>query len=69
MSQKKYEITITENDQNWTAAIVRKVSSRKTMVTKSQDGFASEAEASSWADTELKALLKVLAERNQRRDK
>ncbi len=69
MSQKKYEITITENDQNWTAAIVRKVSSRKTMVTKSQDGFASETEASSWADTELKALLKVLAERNQRRDK
>lgn len=69
MSQKKYEITLTEKDQSWTAAIVRKVSARKTTITKSQDGFASEAGAASWADTELKALLKVLAERNQRRDK
>ncbi len=69
MSQKKYQITVAEEGGNWSAAIVRKVSSRKSTITKSQDGFASEAEASSWADTELKALLKVLAERNQRRDK
>lgn len=68
MSQKKYQITLAEDGGKWNAAIVRKVSSRKSTITKSQDGFATEAEAQTWADTELKALLKVLAERNQRRD-
>ncbi len=69
MSQKKYQITLAEEGESWSAAIVRKVSSRKSTVTKSQGGFGSEAEASSWADTELKALLRVLAERNKSRDK
>lgn len=68
MSQKKYQITLSQEDGSWSAAIVRKVSSRKSTITKSQAGFSSEAEAQAWADTELKALLKVLAERNQRRD-
>ncbi|MGH1373972.1 MAG: DUF3622 domain-containing protein [Cellvibrionaceae bacterium] len=69
MSQKKYQITLAEEDGSWSAAIVRKVSSRKSTITKSQDGFGNEAEASTWAEAELKALLKVLNERNQRRDK
>ncbi|WP_101758104.1 DUF3622 domain-containing protein [Oceanicoccus sp. KOV_DT_Chl] len=66
MSNKKYETFITQQDSSWTAGIIRRVTTRKTTITKSQEGFASEAEAIAWADAELKVLLKVQAERNQR---
>ncbi len=67
MSNKKYEIYTTEENNSWTGGVVRRVTARKTAITKSQQGFASEVEATAWAETELKALLKVLAERNERK--
>ena len=66
---KKYEIYTSQEDSGWTAGINRRVTARKTSVTKSQSGFASEAEAMAWAETELAALLKVQVERNQRHAK
>ncbi len=62
---KKYEIRVVQNDSKWSAEIVRRVTSKKTTVSKAQDGFASEAEAKTWGDTELKVFLKKLKERNQ----
>jgi len=64
---RKYSTQIVQQDSGWNAAIIRRVTARKTTVTKSRDGFASEAEATDWAATELASLLKTLAERNQRR--
>ncbi|MBR9910441.1 MAG: DUF3622 domain-containing protein [Gammaproteobacteria bacterium] len=66
MSKKKYQIYTSQEDNSWTAGITRRVSKTKSVVTKSQQGFTSEAEATAWAETELQALLKVQAERNKR---
>ncbi|MBY5981351.1 DUF3622 domain-containing protein [Ferrimonas balearica] len=64
---KKYDIRVTENDGSWTAEIVRKISTRKTKVTKRQDGFGSEAEAQSWGEETLNSFLQQQVERNQRK--
>ena len=69
MGQKKYQIHTTEQDGNWSASITRKVTTKKSSITKSQDGFSSEEAASAWAKTELETLLQVLAVRNQRHKK
>ena len=62
---RKYEVQVVQKDSKWSAEIVRRVTSKKTTVSKMQDGFASEAEAKTWGDQELKVFLKKLKERNQ----
>ena len=64
---KKYDFNLVLVDGSWTAEIVRKITSKKTVVSKSQAGFASEAEAQVWAETELKGFLQNQIERNARR--
>ncbi|GAA4881420.1 DUF3622 domain-containing protein [Ferrimonas pelagia] len=64
---KKYDFRVTEKGGKWSAAIVRKVTARRTAVSKKQGGFATEAEAISWGETELKAFLESLTERNKRK--
>lgn len=64
---KKYDFNLVLVDGSWTAEIVRKITSKKTVVSKSQAGFASEAEAQIWAETELKGFLQNQIERNARR--
>jgi len=64
---KKYDFNLVLVDGTWTAEIVRKITSKKTVVSKSQAGFASEAEAQVWAETELKGFLQNQIERNERR--
>ena len=64
---KKYDFNLVLVDGSWTAEIVRKITSKKTVVSKSQAGFASEAEAQVWAETELKGFLQNQIERNERR--
>jgi len=66
---KKYDYRIVQNDATWTAEIIRQVTSRKTMVSKSQEGFASESEADAWGQKELQTFLEKLKERNKRRAK
>jgi len=66
---KKYNIAIAQEDNGWAASIIRKVSAKKTTVTKAQEGFGSEDEAKTWAETELKSLLELLAKRNKRDSK
>jgi Protein of unknown function (DUF3622) len=65
-TNKKYDYRITQNKTDWTAEITRRVTSKKTTVSKSQDGFATEAEAKTWGEKELAAFLENLTKRNKR---
>lgn len=64
---KKYDYQLTQQDATWTAEIVRRVSARKSMVSKAQDGFASEAEAQAWAEQTLQSFMESQQQSNQRR--
>ena len=63
---KKYDCRIVQDKTGWTAEIVRRVTSKKFHVSKSKDGFASEAEAKEWGENEINSFLKNLVERNKR---
>ncbi len=63
---KKYDYKVTQNDSTWSAEIIRQVTTRKTVVSKNQDGFATEAEASDWGKTQLAEFLEQLKEKNKR---
>lgn len=63
---KKYDFTIEQNDSEWVAKITRKITSKKTLITKQQDGFTSEEEAQSWAEEALTELSKTLKTSNER---
>lgn len=64
---KKYDYRIAQTDTGWTAEITRRATSKKTVVSKSQNGFTTEAEAQEWAKNELASLLKTLSERDKLR--
>ena len=54
MSQdKKFDYRIKQDGDKWHAEITRRVSARKTSVSKRKKGFASEALASQWAQEQL----------------
>lgn len=71
MASKKYDFLITQNDTGWVVEILRRVTSKKTVVSKTQDGFDSEAEAQTWGENEVKDFLKKtnLNEQKKRRSK
>jgi len=48
MSSKKYQSEVLQDDDNWTARITRQVTSRKSIVSKQKEGFASEGDAQAW---------------------
>jgi len=66
---KKYEYRLVQDNTSWTAEIVRRITSKKTVVSKSQGGFTSESDAQEWGQKELKSFLQNLTERNKRRSK
>jgi len=55
---KKYDCRVVQGDTGWVAEIVRRVTSKKTIITKSKDGFSTEAEAQDWGQKEVKTFLK-----------
>tara|TARA_R110002073_G_scaffold91207_5_gene214842 strand:+ start:461 stop:697 length:237 start_codon:yes stop_codon:yes gene_type:complete len=63
---KKYECQVIRDNACWTAKIIRQVTSTKTIVSKLQDGFATESEAQTWGQNEIKVFLQKLVERNKR---
>lgn len=67
MTSKKYESRVTQVEDSWKAEIVRRVSARKSNVSKKQAGFATEAEAQTWADAELAKFLDNQGQRNERK--
>ena len=67
MTKGKYSYQIIGDGSSWTAKIIRRISVRKTGVSKSQGDFSSESEAKEWAEKELATFLKSLGRRNKRR--
>ena len=68
MSQnKKYDFQVTQGNTSWTTKIIRQVTSKRTVVSKRQDGFATESEAQEWGQNEIKSFLQNLTERNKHR--
>ncbi len=66
-SSKKYNCRVTQEDTSWTAEILRRKTARESIVSKSQTGFASEAEAEAWGQEELKNFLKTEADKRKKR--
>lgn len=64
---KKYDYRVAQDKSTWTAEITRRVTSKRMMVSKSQDGFSSEAEAQAWGEKALAEFLESLGSRNKRR--
>lgn len=62
---KKYDFRLIQEDNLWAAEIIRRASSDKTVVSKRQDGFATEAEAQAWAKSETAAFLKKYSEKDK----
>ena len=68
MSQsKKYAFRVFQADSGWKTEITRRMTATKTVVSKSHDGFATEAEATAWGEEALKGFLGKQAERNKRK--
>lgn len=66
LKAKKYDYRVVKNRKNWKAEIIRRATSSKTVVSKRQAGFLTEAEATEWAEKELKLFLDNQAEKNKR---
>ena len=62
----KYDFQVTQDNSSWSAQIIRRVTSKKTVVSKSQDGFPSQADAEEWGQKELENFMHNLKNRNQR---
>ncbi len=67
-ASKRYTSQVQQDSTTglWSAQITRRVTSKRTVVSKSQEGFASEADALAWAQTALQEFL-ALTERNKRK--
>ena len=55
---KKYEYRVEQDGAIWTVDIIRRVTSRTIVVTKTQGDFATEAEAQKWGESKVKEFLK-----------
>lgn len=70
MSNKKYDFKVFNEEADgasvWTAQILRRVTSSKKTVSKAQSGFATEAEAQTWAQAALQEFL-VLEKTKQKK--
>lgn len=64
---KKYDSRISKVNDSWTAEIIRRASVEKTVVSKTQTDFKSEADAKEWAEKELLTFLTTQSDRNKRR--
>jgi len=66
-NSKKYSYRVVKNRKNWKVEIVRQATSKKTVVSKRQTGFETEADALEWAEKELKSFVTTLGEHNKRK--
>ncbi len=65
---KKFDYRVVQDGSLWATEIVRRITSKKTTVSKRQGEFTTEAEAQAWGEQELKSFLLNLKKRNKRRD-
>jgi hypothetical protein len=69
-TNKRYNSLVSAEETSglWRAEILRRASSKRNVVSKMQEGFATEDEANKWAEAELAQFL-ALTERNKRKSK
>jgi hypothetical protein len=69
-TNKRYNSLVSADETSglWRAEILRRASSKRNVVSKMQEGFATEDEANKWAEAELAQFL-ALTERNKRKSK
>tara|TARA_R110001592_G_scaffold195349_1_gene443015 strand:- start:573 stop:794 length:222 start_codon:yes stop_codon:yes gene_type:complete len=69
-TNKRYNSLVSADETSglWRAEILRRASSKRNVVSKMQEGFATEEEANKWAEAELAQFL-ALTERNKRKSK
>ena len=65
--EKKFDFSVKQDGEQWNAEITRRVSARKTSVSKQKKGFASEALAIEWAKEKLTECLENLQAGNKRK--
>ena len=65
--EKKFDFSIKQDGEQWNAEITRRVSARKTSVSKQKKGFASEELATEWAKAKLTECLENLQAGNKRK--
>ncbi|MCP4274231.1 MAG: DUF3622 domain-containing protein [Gammaproteobacteria bacterium] len=61
----RFDYRLVEKNNSWTAEITRKMTSKKTFVTKKKDDFITEKDADEWGRKELKRLVSKLNKRNR----
>jgi hypothetical protein len=64
---KKYDYQVIAEGETWSVKILRQASARKVVVSKRQDGFATEDEAKAWGEAELQQFMEQQKERNKRK--
>jgi hypothetical protein len=65
--QKKFDYQIKQDANTWSAEITRRVSARRSSISKQKDGFATEALAIEWATAELDGFLEKQKQANARK--
>ncbi|PKG37594.1 DUF3622 domain-containing protein [Psychromonas sp. Urea-02u-13] len=65
--EKKFDFSIKQDGEQWNAEITRRVSARKTSVSKQKKGFETEALATEWATAKLAECLENLQAGNKRK--
>jgi len=65
--EKKFDFSVKQDGEQWNAVITRRVSARKTSVTKQKKGFESEELATEWAKSKLAECLENLQAGNKRK--
>ncbi|MCW8329455.1 DUF3622 domain-containing protein [Photobacterium sp. SDRW27] len=64
---KKFDYRVVEKRNGWAAEIIRQISARRTTISKRQADFATEAEATEWAEKTLAEFVQNQIERNKRK--
>jgi len=65
-TNKKYAYQLEQIDTIWNARITRKVTSKKTVISKQKTGFSSESEAKDWAEKMLSEFTDTQSSSNKR---
>lgn len=55
---KKYSFNVIEDADGWRVEVLRRVSSKRSHISKQKDGFATQEAAQAWGEAEAAALLK-----------
>ena len=63
---RKYDSKIEPSGTTWKAQIIRHITSKKTVVSKQQDGFSDQASAQQWAEQQLLEFTATLSTSNER---